>query len=229
MDENRQDNLEEINGSGPGDSFNDVSFEDSLFIDFEALLRSDDLEAIADKILSGALAETDFMKKDFLDKFLDFIYFKVQTGYLDIISMAYPSRRMTDKELEKKVIEIVNEHLYPEIVLRILKYFTRQIHDPDSNLYIANLITSEKIITSIFETYRLFRKDIFIRDPDKRSLNVKRIQQFSSRSDNRLSSPLDAAARLKYILEFLALKYNLQHLYTPEDLLLLHPEASGGE
>ena len=57
-------------------------------------------------------------------------------------------------------------------------------------------------------------------DRNRRCLNVKRIQQFSPRSDDRLSSPLDAAARLKYVLEFILLKKNVSAVYTPEDLRL---------
>ena len=57
-------------------------------------------------------------------------------------------------------------------------------------------------------------------DPGKRSLNVKRLQQFSMHSDDRLSSPLDTAARLKYILEFFLIKYDVSHLFTREMILL---------
>jgi hypothetical protein len=163
------------------------------------------------------------MKKDLLDRFLDFIFFKVSTGNIDIPSMAYPTKRMLDSELEKKVVEVINKHLYPEIIFRLLKFFTRNVHDADTNLYIANLIFSEDIIKSIYDTYKLFKKDIFINNRDKRTLNVKRIQQYSPRSENKLSSPLDATARLKYILEFFLVKYNVTHLYTKEDLILWGP------
>ena len=152
--------------------------------------------------------------------FLDFVYFKVQTGYWDNFNEAYPVRRMNDRVLEEKVREVINIHLYPDIVLKILKFITRNLHDSDTNLYIASLVYSEEIIRSLYETYLLFKKDIFISDPDKRSLNVKRVQQFSPRSDNKLSSPLDAAARLKYILEFLSLRNRVEHIFKKEDLLL---------
>jgi hypothetical protein len=134
---------------------------------------------------------------------------------------------MLDHELEKKIIEIINKHLYPEIIFRILKFFTRNVHDADTNLYIANLIYSEDIIKSIYDTFKLFKKDIFTNDRDRRTLNVKRIQQYSPRSENKLSSPLDAVARLKYILEFFLVKYDLAHLYTKEDLLLGRREGAG--
>jgi hypothetical protein len=111
----------------------------------------------------------------------------------------------------------------------LLKFFMRNVHDSDTNLYIANLIYSEKIIRSIYDTYELFRKDIFKTDMDERALNVKRIQQYSPRSDNKLSSPLDAAARLKYILEFFLLKYDISHVYTREDIRFarMDPEEPG--
>ena len=205
------------------DFIRSVDLVESQHINFESLFKTENLEAVADKILESALGETDFMKKDVVDRFLDFIYFKVQTGSIDIPHMAYPTKRMIDRELEQRVITLLNEHLYPEIVLRLMKLFSRNIHNPDTNLYIANLITSEDIIRSIYETFKLFKKDIFISNPVKRSLNVKRIQQFAARSENKLSSPLDQAAIYKYILEFLAIKFNVSHIYTEDDLLLSAP------
>ena len=44
------------------------------------------------------------------------------------------------------------------------------------------------------------------------------IQQFSPQSDYRLSLPLDACARLKYVLEFFYIKQNVKHIYTPDDI-----------
>jgi hypothetical protein len=82
------------------------------------------------------------------------------------------------------------------------------------------LIESDEIIISILETYKLLKKDIFKTDADERTLNVKRIQQFFKHSENKLSSPLDACARLKYILEFFTIKRNVSHLYKSEDILL---------
>ncbi|OHD65738.1 MAG: hypothetical protein A2176_13985 [Spirochaetes bacterium RBG_13_51_14] len=189
-------------------------------IDFDELLRNNELQLVAQRLSEGALEMADFMKKDIIDRFLDFVFFKVQTGNMDIPSMAYPTKRMLDNELEKKVIELINKHLYPEIIFRLLKFFTRNVHEADTNLYIANLVYSEVIIKSIYDTYQMFKRDIFVGNRDKRTLNVKRIQQYSSRSENKLSSPLDAAARMKYILEFFLIKYDVTHLYTREDLLL---------
>lgn len=189
-------------------------------INFDELLKNENLEEVATRLTEGALEMADFMRKDIIDRFLDYVYFKVQTGNVDIPNMAYPTKRMLDGILEKKVIELINKHLYPEIIFRLLKFFTRNIHEADTNLYIANLIHSEEIIKSIYDTYRLFKKDIFMDDRDRRTLNVKRIQQYSPRSDNRMSSPLDATARLKYILEFFLVKNPVQHLYTSQDLLL---------
>ncbi len=200
----------------------------SQIFNFEDFLKNDNLAEVAERLTEGALDMADFMRKDIIDRFLDFVFFKVQTGNVDLPSMAYPTKRMLDGALEKKVIELINEHLYPEIIFRLLKFFTRNIHDADTNLYVANLIYSEDIIRSIYDTYRLFKKDIFDGDRDRRTLNVKRIQQYSPRSDNRMSSPLDAAARLKYILEFFLVKYPSMRLYAREDLLMSHEGESGG-
>lgn len=207
----------------------EAAVEDGLYksqiIDFDELLRNNDLETVARRLSEGSLEMADFMRKDIIDRFLDFVYFKVTTGNVDIPSMAYPTKRMLDAELERKVIEVINVHLYPEIIFRLLKFFTRNVHDSDTNLYIANLVYSEDIIRSIYDTYRMFKKDIFTVDRDRRTLNVKRMQQYSPRSDNKLSSPLDAAARLKYVLEFFLVKYNMTHLYTREDILLGRQEG----
>ncbi len=189
-------------------------------IDFQALIRGYELTEVADELLEGTYAESDFMKKDTVDRFIDFIHNKCITGYIEIPSLAYPTKRMIDRELEEKVIVLMNDLLYPEIVLKLLKFFTRNLHDADSNLYIANLITSKDIIRSLFDTFKLFRSDIFIRDREKRCRNVKMMQQFSPRSDTRLSSPLDAAARLKYILEYLQLTRDVRDVYQPEDITM---------
>lgn len=224
------DFLEESKGAGQRSIRSTGSDEDILktrLIDFDELLKNNDLEAVAMRLTEGALEMADFMRKDIIDRFLDYIFFKVSTGNVDIPNMAYPTKRMLDRELEKKVIEVINKHLYPEIIFRLLKFFTRNVHDADTNLYIANLIFSDDIIKSIYDTYKLFKKDIFIGNRNKRTLNVKRIQQYSSRSENKLSSPLDATARLKYILEFFLVKNNVTHLYTKEDLILWGNDTSG--
>jgi hypothetical protein len=192
----------------------------SQIYNFEEMLKSNEVEAVARRLSEGSLEMADFMKKDIIDRFLDFVFFKVQTGTIDIPHMAYPTKRMMDRDLEKKIIDLINIHLYPEIIFRLLKIFMRNVHDSDTNLYVANLIHSEDIIKSIYDAFKLLKRDIFILDRDKRALNVKRIQQYSPRSDNKLSSPLDAAARLKYILEFLLIKYKVGHLYEARDLLL---------
>ncbi len=193
---------------------------ETQLIDFELLLKTDDLESVAARIIESSYEEVDFMRMDTLDRLLDFIYFKVQTGYMYIPHMAYATKRMMDRELESKVIDLLNIHLYPEIVLKLLRFFTRNINNSDSNLFFACLIKSEEIVRSIYDTFLLFKKDIFITDPNKRVLNVKRIQQFSSKSEIKLSSPLDACARLKYILEFFIINQNVNSIYSREDLLL---------
>jgi len=192
--------------------------KESESVNFDELLKGDDYEFIASVITEGIFGEIDFMKKDSLDRFLDFIYFKVQTGNIEVLNMAYPTKRMRDELMEKKIIRLLNDHLYPEIIFRLLKFFTRNMHDPDTNLYIAYLIESDNIIKSLYETFKLFKKDIFKPEADKRALNVKRIQQFSAMSDNKHSSPLDKAAILKYILEFLALKQDVKHIFTKKDI-----------
>ncbi len=193
---------------------------ESGLIDFDLLLKIHDLETAAMMILESTYGESDFMRQDALDKLLNFIYFKIQTGYVHIVSMAYPTKRMMDRELEDKLVELINIHLYPEIVLKLLKTFSRNINESDLNLFLANLINSEDIIRSIYDTYVLVKKDIFITDPERRGLNVKRLQQFSKKSDLKLSSPLDTAARFKYILEFFAIKQDVRSIYRKEDLVL---------
>ncbi|MBN2041901.1 MAG: hypothetical protein JW864_17835 [Spirochaetes bacterium] len=187
----------------------------------DSMIRDEkDLQMIADVIIEGTYKDTDIQRKDTLDHFLDYVMSKVRTGSYYIPSLAYPTRRMADKELEDKVIKLINIHLYPEIVLPILKFFARNVKDSDKNLFLAYLINSDEIIKSIFDTFVLFKKDIFNPDKDKRTLNVKRIQQFPPTTENQLSSPLDAASRFKYILEFIALKQNVEHIYTPEQTKL---------
>ncbi len=189
--------------------------------DIESLLKERrPLEDIAQDILDGAFGELDMERKDSLDRFLDFVYTKVQRGNPYIINLAYPTKRMTDSELEAKVKELINQHLYPDIILPLIKFFTRNVHNSDTNLYIAYLVENENIIKAIYETYLLFKKDIFETDKDKRTQNVRRMQQFLTRIDTISASPLDAAARLKFILEFLALKQNVSHIYTLDDVKL---------
>jgi hypothetical protein len=203
-------------------TFDNIVLTDLELIDFQTFLKSGSLEDISEKILESLWGDTDMMRRDLLDKFLEYIYKRCMTGYVDIPSMAYPTKRMMDKELEERVKLLINEHLHPDIIFRILKFFLRNVHESDSNLYIAHLIESDEIINSILDTFRLLKKDIFKSNADERTLNVKRIQQFSKYSENKLSSPLDACARLKYVLEFFAIKKNVSHLYKREDILLYH-------
>ena len=189
-------------------------------LDIESLLKEENLESAGQKIIEGTFKAFDIQNKDSLDKFIEFVTFKAKTGYSYIINLAYPTMRMNDMALEQRVIEMLNIHLYPDIIFKILKYLTRNIHNSDTNLHLAFLIQSDEIIKSIYDTFLLIKKDIFISDANKRTLNVKRIQQFPPATGNASSSPLDAAARLKYVLEFLALKQNVSHLYRQENLLL---------
>ncbi len=202
-------------------SLQELNPQKSQLINFEKIILNEDLEEVADKFIETTFIEDLFMRKDAIDRFLDFTFFKLKTGTYEIFHMAYPIKRMHDKELEEKIIKLINELLYPEIVLRILKFFTRNIHDSDSNISLANLISNEAIIRSIYETFNLFKKDIFEYDLEKKCLNVKRVQQFSAQSDISLSLPLDACARLKYILEFFLEKYDMSHIYSKSDILML--------
>jgi len=208
------------------DSLESINPEKSQLINFERIIKNEKLEDVAEKLVESTFVEQHFMRKDAIDRLLDFTFFKIQTGYFHVIHMAYPTKRMHDKELEERIASLINEHLYPEIVLRILKFFARNIHDSDTNLYIANLIESESIIRSVYDTFKLFQKDIYIYNPEKKSLNVKMIQQFSPQSDFNLSFPLDACARFKYILEFFYIKHKVNHIYTMDDITMYRREAS---
>lgn len=177
------------------------------------------IEEIAIDILEGTWQEFDIYKRDAIDKFIDFVVSTVNTGELLILNLEYPTKRIRDRQLEKKIIELINDHMFPEIVMGILKFFSRNIHDSDRNLYLAYLITSEDIIRSIYNTFIMFRNDIYETNLAKRVLNVKRIQQFSPTTAEDISSPLDAAARFKYILEYIAYKENVDNIYKKEDLL----------
>lgn len=196
------------------------ALEGSKAVNIDNLLKERDLDLIASTILEDTLRDTDILRKDLLDRFLDYVIFKISTGMPYIIHQAYPAKRAIDKELEAKLIRLINENLYPEIVLKILKYFTRNNRDSDTNLYLAYLINSEDIIRAIYDTYVLFKNDIFVSNPDRRSINVKRIQQVSPRTENKVTSPLDAACRFKYILEFIAIKQRVDHIFSTSDLQL---------
>ena len=202
------------------DVFIKVSPGNNISVDYELLLKGDDLVFIAEQITESSYNTFDYFKKDAIDRFIDYVYYKVQNGHYDIIDMAFPCKRMYDKELEAKIIELLNEHLRSDIVVKLLKFFTRNLYASDSNLYIANLIYSKDIIQALYDTYNLLKKDIFIIDANERTLNVKKIQQLSPFSDNKFSSPLDAAARLKYILQFWALKNKINDIYTAQDIML---------
>jgi hypothetical protein len=208
------------------DSLESINSEKSQLINFEKIIKNEKLEDVAEKLVESTFVEQHFMRKDAIDRLLDFTYFKIQTGSFHVIHMAYPTKRMHDRELESRIRSLINEHLYPEIVLRILKFFARNIHDSDTNLYIANLVESESIIRSVYDTFKLFQKDIFIYNADRKSLNVKMIQQFSRQSDISLSLPLDACARFKYILEFFYIKQRVSHIYTLDDISMYREAAS---
>ncbi|MDA3901040.1 MAG: hypothetical protein PF637_11045 [Spirochaetes bacterium] len=184
------------------------------------VLLSDDysLEDAAEKIIEGTFMGMDIERKDSLDRLIDYIVFKARTGVPHIANMAYPSMRIENHKMEEKVKLLLNEHLMPEIVIKILKFFTRNIQNSDTNLHLAELVTNELIINAIFETFKTFRMDVAITDREKKTLNVKRIQQFSAHTDSRFSSPLDAACRLKYVLEFIAIRQDVSAIYSKEDI-----------
>ena len=84
---------------------------------------------------------------------------------------------------------------------------------------VSDKATAEQM-KSIFNTFKLFKKDIAIMDRRKRTRNVKSIQQFPAVSQIDLSSPLDSACRLKYVLEFFMLERDIGKIYTMDDLKL---------
>jgi hypothetical protein len=193
----------------------------SAFVSIENILKGDmDEQDIANYILESTFQDYDILKKDTVDRFIDFIYFKVKTGYPYIINLAYPTKRITDEILEKKIIKILNYYLLPDIIFRILKFMTRNIQKSDTNLFLAQLIINEEIIHPIFDTFKLFRNDILTENRQKKTLMVKSIQQLPSQTETKFSSPLDAACRLKYVLEYISLKQDVSHIYTEKDLKL---------
>ncbi len=178
------------------------------------------LEEVAETIVEGTFLGHDLERRDSLDRFLDYVVYKIKTGVPYIPNLAYPSMRIEDKVIEAKCIKLINEYLIPEIIIKILRFFTRNVQQADTSLYLANLIVNESIIKSVYDTFLMFKKDVYNPDREQKTLNVKRLQQFSAHTDSRFSSPLDAAARFKYVLEFLYLERSVKHVYTLEDIKL---------
>ena len=194
----------------------------NTFVNIENILKSNlTVEDAAERIQDASLLEMDILtKKDSLDRFLDFVHFKARTGYDFIEHMAYPSKRIGDAEIEEKARQLINIHLLPMIIFSLLKFFTRNVQNSDTNLYIAFLIESDDVVRPLFDTFCMFKKDVFKVDKEDRAMNVKKLQQYVASADDRFSSPLDAACRLKYILEYIALYHDVSHIYTKNDLLL---------
>jgi len=194
----------------------------NTFVNIENILKSDlPVEDAAERIQDAALLEMDILtKKDSLDRFLDYVHFKARTGYDFIEHLAYPSKRIGDSEIEEKARQLINVHLLPMIIFSLLKFFTRNVQNSDTNLYIAYLIESDDVVRPLYDTYCMFKKDVFKTDMEARATNVKRLQQYVASADDRASSPLDAACRLKYILEYIALYHDVSHIYTKDDLRL---------
>jgi hypothetical protein len=194
----------------------------NAFVNIENILKSGmPLYEGAERILDTMLMDNSLVtKKDALDRFIDYVHFKAKTGYDHIINLAYPSKRIADAEIERKLAELINIHLIPSIIFPILKFFTRNVQTSDTNLYIAYLLESDDTIRPVYDTFCMFKKDIYITDPDARARNVKRIQQYVASADEKYSSPLDAACRLKYVLEYIALKQDVSHIYTEADIQL---------
>jgi|GEM_PF-230469 len=194
----------------------------NAFVNIENILKSNiPLEDAADRILETVLLDSSMItRKDALDRFLDYVHFKARTGEDYILNIAYPSKKIPDEELERKIIELINIHLIPSIIFPILKFFTRNVQRSDTNLYIAHLLRSESVIRPVYETFLMFKKDVFIQDKDLRSKNVKKIQQYVASADEKYSSPLDAACRLKFVLEYISLENDTSAIYSPEDIRL---------
>ncbi len=183
------------------------------------ILRSNiPLADVAEMLIEGNEGEFDIERKNTLDRFIEFVIFKVKTGDSYIVNLAYPSKRISDPEIEEKVIELLNNHLVPEIILTLLKFFCRNIQDSDTNLYLAGLIRGEHLIRAIFDTFVLIRSDIF-RERHERTMNVKRLQQYSPHTADSQSNPIDACCRLRYILEYIMLITGTK-IYTRDDLKL---------
>ena len=85
------------------------ALEESLSINIGNLLKERDIEAIASVLLEDTFRDTDIMRRDSLDRFLDYAAFKAKTGIAYIPSLAYPSMRIIDTELEKKIIELLGK------------------------------------------------------------------------------------------------------------------------
>jgi hypothetical protein len=208
----------------PPDQFDSEESRRAI-INMHSLIKGDmPASRKASLILESAMNEINILQKDALDRFVEYAFFKAKTGYPYIINMAYPTKRIAEKDIEKNIIELLNIHLMPDIIFRILKFFARNARNSDTNLYLAQLIESEDMIRSIYDTFVLFRSDIAKLTADERAVNVKQIQQYISVSEDRFSSPLDAACRMKYILEFLAIKQNVAHIYTRKDLMMAPQE-----
>ena len=199
----------------------------NTFVNIENILKSDlPIDEAAERIHDAQLLETDILtRKDSLDRFLDYVYFKAKTGYDHISHLAYPSKLISDPEIEQKARELINVHLLPTIIFSLLKFFTRNVQSSDTNLYIAYLIESDEVVKPLYDTFCMFKTDIFKKDKEARSINVKRLQQYVSAAEDRFSSPLDAACRLKYILEYISINRDVSHIYTKEDLQLGKPHT----
>ena len=200
----------------------DQSAAQNTFVNIGNIIKSRlTIEEAAEKIHDAALMEVDVLtKKDSLDRFLDYVYFKAKTGYDFIEYLDYPSKRIADPEIEEKARQLINVHLLPTIIFSLLKFFMRNVQNSGTNLYIAYLLESDEVVKPLYDTFCMFKKDIFVKDKEARSRNVKRLQQYVSSADERFSSPLDAACRLKYILEYIALYHDVSHIYTKKDILL---------
>ena len=82
------------------DSLESINPEKSQLINFEKIIKNEKLEDVAEKLVESTFVEQHFMRKDAIDRLLDFTFFKIQTGSFHVIHMAYPTKRMHDKELK---------------------------------------------------------------------------------------------------------------------------------
>lgn len=201
-----------------------ISDQNSI-LDFDDLLKTKlSNQDIANVILNKSYDDEEIItRRDTLDRFLDFIYFKVKTGEPHIINLAYPSQRMADKDLENKIIDILNYRLMPDIIIKILRYFTINLKNSQTNLFLAYLIVDAGLIKPIYESFKTFKKDVFLDTVEARCRSVKNLQQHTQRTDPVFSNPLDSACRFKYILEYILLKQNIKNLYSADDLVLWVP------
>jgi len=57
-----------------------AALEESKAVNIDNLLKERDLDLIASTIVEDTLRDTDILRKDLLDRLLDYVIFKISTG-----------------------------------------------------------------------------------------------------------------------------------------------------